>query len=92
MHRKTPAVSIHGRVVNGLTGQPVPHPVVTASWSPVPAGVEPVVAKATDGGEFEIWGLPPGPFTLTSSSPEEGSSSYTGETQIEVSGLPADQP
>lgn len=81
-----PAVSVRGHVVNGLTGQPVPHPVVTAVWSPVPVGVEPVIANANDNGEFELWGLPPGSYTLSSSSPEEGGS-YTGETEIEVAGL-----
>jgi len=83
-----PAVSIRGRVVNGLTGRPVPHPIVTALWSPVPAGLEPVTAKANDDGQFEIWGLAPGAFLLTATSGEDGGY-YFGETQLEVSGLGA---
>ncbi len=84
-----PAVTIRGKVVNGLTGLPVPRPPVQAGWTPVPGTVEPAVAKSTDNGDFEITGLAPGFFTLSSSSSDDKMPFY-GELSLEVGGLGAE--
>ena len=78
-----PAVSIHGKVVNGLSGKPAAKAVVTASWANVPAGVDPIKGQADENGSFEIWGLAPGSYTLQTSFQDEGQN-YSGEEQVEV--------
>ena len=49
-----PAVSIHGRVVNGVTGQPIAKATVTASWASIPIGVDPITAQAGEDGTFDM--------------------------------------
>jgi hypothetical protein len=78
-----PAVSIHGRVVNGVSGNPAPKAVVTASWTNIPPGVDPVSAQADGDGTFEIWGLAPGSYTLQTSFQDQGEN-YSAEDQVEV--------
>jgi protocatechuate 3,4-dioxygenase beta subunit len=78
-----PAVSIHGRVVNGISGQPAPKAVVTASWANIPAGVDSINAQAAEDGTFEVWGLAPGSYTLRTSFQDQGEN-YTGLAQVEV--------
>jgi hypothetical protein len=78
-----PAVSIHGRVVNGISGQPISKAAVTATWANIPAGVDPINAQAGEDGTFEIWGLAPGSYTLRTSFQDQGEN-YAGQQQIEV--------
>jgi protocatechuate 3,4-dioxygenase beta subunit len=78
-----PAVSIRGRVVNGLSGRPVPKAAVTASWAQIPAGVDSFSDQTDENGIFEIWGLAPGSYTLQTSFPDQGAT-YTGEERVEV--------
>jgi len=78
-----PAVSVHGRVVNGISGQPASKAVVTATWTNIPAGVDPINAQAAEDGTFELWGLAPGSYTLRTSFQDQGEN-YTGLAQVEV--------
>ena len=78
-----PAVSVHGKVVNGLSGKPASKAVVTAYWANVPAGVDPIKGQADEDGIFEIWGLAPGSYTLQTSFQDQGEN-YSGEEQLEV--------
>lgn len=78
-----PAVSVHVKVVNGLSGSPAVNAVVTASWANVPVGINPIKGEADKNGIFEIWGLAPGSYTLQTSFQDQGEN-YSGEEQLEV--------
>src|SRR5258708_14835969 len=51
-----PAVTIRGKVVNGLTGLPLPRPPVQAGWTPVPGAVEPARGKPPSTAHFRLPG------------------------------------
>ncbi|HXB21589.1 MAG TPA: carboxypeptidase-like regulatory domain-containing protein [Candidatus Solibacter sp.] len=78
-----PAVSVHGKVVNGLSGRPASKAIVSASWANVPVGINPIKGEADENGIFEIWGLAPGSYTLQTSFQDQGEN-YSGEEQVEV--------
>ncbi len=78
-----PSVTIKGRVVNGLTGQPATSAAVSAYWTEyledagVPAKVSP------RDGTFEVRGVPPGQYTLRTSFTDE-SENFSDQRTVEV--------
>ena len=58
-----PSVSIEGKVVNGITGEPAKNPSVTAFWGDRITGITRKV-DLTGTGEFKLDGIEPGPYTL----------------------------
>ncbi len=80
-----PAVSIHGRVVNGVTGQPMAKATVTASWAGIPIGIDQISAQTVEDGTFDMWGLAPGSYVLQTAF-KDGDENYSGLHQVEVGG------
>ena len=77
-----PRVSIKGRVVNGLTGQPVAGAEVSAYWTEYleSAGVP---AKISPDGTFEVHGVAPGLYTLRASFTDD-KENFTDRRTVEV--------
>ena len=80
-----PAVAIHGRVVNGVTGQPIAKATVTASWASIPIGIDPITAQTGEDGTFDMWGLAPGSYVLQTSF-KDRDENYSGQHPVEVGG------
>ncbi|HEY6351587.1 MAG TPA: carboxypeptidase regulatory-like domain-containing protein [Candidatus Angelobacter sp.] len=77
------AVSIQGRVVNGLTNRPIAQPSVTAYWGPN-AGVMARTAEISENGSgFEIRGIGPGTYTLRTTFVDDGES-FSDERVVEI--------
>lgn len=79
------AVSIQGRVVNGLTNRPVARPVVTAYWGENTTVMARTSELAETNNGFEIRGLGPGVYTLRTSFTDDGEN-FTDERVVEVAG------
>jgi hypothetical protein len=77
------AVSIEGRVVNGLTGRPVATPMVTAYWGNNTAVMVRNGEISEKDNSFEIRGIGPGTYTLRTSFLEDGET-YTDERTVEI--------
>jgi LysM repeat protein len=77
-----PRVSIKGRVVNGLTGQPAAGAEVSAYWTEYleSAGVP---AKVSPDGTFEVHGIAPGLYTLRASFTDD-KENFTDQRTVEV--------
>ena len=78
-----PAVSIRGRIVNGMTGTPARTASLAAFWSEYLAGEGLQVKVSAEDGTFEVRGIAPGMYTLRAGSTEEGEN-YAGEQIVEV--------
>jgi len=77
------AVSIQGRVVNGLTNRPITHPSVTAYWGPT-ASVMARTAEITENGSgFEIRGIGAGTYTLRTTFMDDGET-FSDERVVEI--------
>ena len=81
----SPSVAVQGKVVNGITGAPANHPVVTVSWSEHwDSGIDAKVSA--EDATFEAHDLAPGTHTLRTSFTEDGLT-YTGQQTVEVGPL-----
>ncbi len=78
-----PSVSIKGRVVNGLTGQPAVGATVSAYWTEYleSAGV-PAVVSPKDG-TFTVRGVSPGAYTLRASF-ADGRDNFADQRTVQV--------
>ncbi len=77
-------VAIEGKVVNGITGEPVKNPSMTAYWGDRITGItRKVDVSAT--GEFKLDGIEPGPYTLIASTSQDGAN-YSDFQVVEVGG------
>ena len=82
------SVSIAGRVVNGVTGEPAGNASVSAYWTDVLGEAAAKPAQTKTDGSFEIRDLAPGRYTLRSSySDEDGGYSDQREIEVGVHGL-----
>jgi hypothetical protein len=77
-----PVVSIHGKVVNGMTGQTASGATVAAFWTNYVEGGS-IPALLALGGAFEVRGIAPGTYTLRATFTENQRVFY-GEETIEV--------
>jgi hypothetical protein len=77
------AVSIQGRVVNGLTNKPIAQPVVTAYWGPNASLMARTAEISADGAYFEIRGIGPGTYTLRTTFVDDGEN-FSDERVVEV--------
>ena len=77
------AVSIQGRVVNGLTSRPVTKPVVTAYWGENTAVMARTAELTEQENGFEIRGIGPGTYTLRTTFIDDGEN-FTDERTVEV--------
>jgi len=77
-----PVVSIHGKVVNGITGQTASNTTVAAFWTNYVEGGG-IPALNVTGGSFEVRGIAPGTYTLRATFTENQQVFY-GEETIEV--------
>ena len=77
-----PVVSIHGKVVNGITGQTASGATVAAFWTNYVEGGS-IPALLALGGSFEVRGIAPGTYTLRATFTENQRVFY-GEETIEV--------
>jgi hypothetical protein len=77
-----PVVSIHGKVVNGITGQTASGATVAAFWTNYVEGGS-IPALLALGGAFEVRGIAPGTYTLRATFTENQRVFY-GEETIEV--------
>ena len=77
-----PVVSIHGKVVNGMTGQTASGATVAAFWTNYVEGGS-IPALLALGGSFEVRGIAPGTYTLRATFTENQRVFY-GEETIEV--------
>ena len=77
-----PVVSIHGKVVNGITGRTANSATVAAFWTNYVegGGIPGLIAV---GGSFEVRGIAPGTYTLRATFTEDQRVFY-GEETIEV--------
>jgi hypothetical protein len=77
-----PVVSIHGKVVNGITGQTASGATVAAFWTNYVEGGG-IPALLVTGGSFDVRGIAPGTYTLRATFTENQRVFY-GEETIEV--------
>ena len=77
------AVSIQGRVFNGLTNRPVSHPSVTAFWGESATVMARKAEVSDNSNEFEIRGLGPGTYTLRTTF-TDNSESFSDERVVEI--------
>jgi hypothetical protein len=77
-----PVVSIHGKVVNGMTGQTASGATVAAFWTNYVEGGS-IPALLALGGSFEVRGIAPGTYTLRATFTENQRVFY-GEETIEA--------
>jgi Carboxypeptidase regulatory-like domain len=77
------AVSIQGRVVNGLTNRPVSKPMVTAYWGENTAVMARTAEITEQENGFEIRGLGPGTYTLRTNFTDDGEN-FSDERVVEV--------
>lgn len=77
-----PVVSIHGKVVNGITGQTASGATVAAFWTNYVEGGS-IPALLALGGSFEVRGIAPGTYTLRATFTENQRVFY-GEETIEA--------
>jgi hypothetical protein len=79
------AVSIQGKVVNGLTNRPILKPAVTAYWGENTTVMARTAEISGTDNAFEIRGLGPGVYTLRTSFTDDGEN-FTDERVVEVTG------
>lgn len=77
------AVSIAGRVLNGLTGRPAVNPVVTAYWGPTASVMARAAEISGNGPGFEIRGIGAGTYTLRTTFVDDGES-FSDERVVEI--------
>jgi hypothetical protein len=77
-----PVVSIHGRVINGMTGQATSSATVAAFWTNYVEGGG-IPALLAQGSSFEVRGIAPGTYTLRATF-TENQRVFHGEETIEV--------
>ena len=77
------AVSIQGRVVNGLTNRPITKPNVAAYWGENTAVMARTAELAEQENGFEIRGIGPGTYTLRTTFSDDGEN-FTDERTVEV--------
>ncbi|HEY6250613.1 MAG TPA: hypothetical protein VI685_11685 [Candidatus Angelobacter sp.] len=77
------AVSMQGRVVNGLTNRPIAQPSVTAYWGTTASVMARTAEIIADSSSFEIRGLGPGTYTLRTTFVDAGES-FSDERVVEV--------
>ncbi|HLW52009.1 MAG TPA: carboxypeptidase-like regulatory domain-containing protein [Candidatus Angelobacter sp.] len=78
-----PSVSISGRVVNGVTGEPAPHAAIATLWTEY-LDIAGVIVNATPKeANFSVRGLAPGVYTLRAAFAEDGVP-YTVQRRVEV--------
>ena len=77
------AVSIQGRVVNGMTNRPISHPSVTAYWGESASMMARIAEISDDGREFEVRGLGPGTYTLQTKFTDDNES-FSDERVVEI--------
>ena len=77
-----PVVSIHGKVVNGMTGQTANSATVAAFWTNYVEGGG-IPALLARGSSFEVRGIAPGTYTLRATF-TENQRVFHGEETIEV--------
>lgn len=77
------AVSIRGRVVNGLTNRPASNPAVAAFWGHNGSVMARTAEVSDYGSGFEIRGLGPGTYTLRTSFTDD-SESFSDERVVEI--------
>jgi hypothetical protein len=78
-----PVVSIRGKVINGMTGQPPKGASVAAFWTTYMEGDGIPALVSSQDGSFEIRGVAPGVYTLRASFTEDNQF-YAGEQTVEV--------
>lgn len=78
----TRSVAVEGKVVNGLTGEPIKNPTIVAFWGDRITSITRKVDVAVTG-EFRLDGIEPGPYTLSASVSVEGQN-YTDFRVVEV--------
>jgi hypothetical protein len=77
-----PSVSVEGKVVNGITGEPAKNPSVAAYWGDRITGITRKVDLPAPG-QFKLDGVEPGPYTLVASMSLDGQN-YSDFQVIEV--------
>ncbi|HKV91697.1 MAG TPA: carboxypeptidase regulatory-like domain-containing protein [Candidatus Angelobacter sp.] len=78
-----PVVSIKGRVVNGMTGEPAKGATAAAYWTDYIQGEGLQAKMSPKDGSFEINDVAPGLYKLRASFTEDGQT-YEGEQTVEV--------
>jgi hypothetical protein len=78
-----PSVSIRGRVINGVTGDPAPNAAVTALWTEYLDISGTIVNAGPRDGAFAIRGLAPGTYILRAAFTLSGTA-YTVQRRVEV--------
>jgi hypothetical protein len=78
-----PAIAIRGKVVNGVSGDPVPNAAVTALWSEYLQNMADTAKSAPGDGTFEIRGIAPGVYTLHAAFSINGTA-YTAKRRVET--------
>lgn len=77
-----PSVSVEGKIVNGITGEPAKNPSVMAFWGDRITGITRKVDLPAPG-QFKLDGIEPGPYTLVASMSLDGQN-YSDFQTIEV--------
>jgi hypothetical protein len=67
----TPSVSMEGRILNGMTGEPAKNPSVAAYWGDRITGITRKV-EVNSKGDFKLDGIEPGPYTLIATMSQDG--------------------
>jgi hypothetical protein len=78
-----PSVSISGKVVNGVSGEPARNAAIVARWSDYLEDNQSSAKNSPVDGGFQIRGLAPGTYTLRASFAEEGLA-YSTQRTVEV--------
>jgi Carboxypeptidase regulatory-like domain len=78
-----PSVSIHGKVINGITGDAAGNAAVAAYWSEYLEGSAHEAQVSTQDGTFEVRGLAPGLYSVRASFSSDGNT-YTAQRTLEV--------
>jgi hypothetical protein len=78
-----PSVSIHGQVINGITGDAAGKAAVAAYWTEYLEGSAHEAQVSTQDGTFEVRGLAPGLYTVHASFSSDANT-YTAQRTLEV--------
>jgi Carboxypeptidase regulatory-like domain len=82
-----PSVDMEGRILNGMTGEPVKSPNIMAYWGDKMSGITRKV-DVNPKGDFKLDGIEPGPYTLIASAVENGENYYDLRVvEVGVAGL-----
>lgn len=77
------AVSIAGRVVNGMNSRPITNPSVVAYWGPTASVMARTAEIVANSSYFEIRGIGPGTYTLRTTFVDDGES-FSDERVVEI--------